>query len=174
MAKYKTKLTEPQAGKLFCSIAYSEEIELEKAKKSLVIEFGKIEYESSVFDTTHYVSREGNFKQIVLLSFLRPIGREEITDIRLRTLALEADLEKKGGPVVEIDIGYVTDYTVVHTSLEEDFHRIYLYKGVFAESLYYFEKLRFRPWLHTPEFFRRPEIISVFNDLRLFHVSENS
>ena len=67
------------------------------------------------------------------------VAREELVDIRKKTLAIEATHQHEGFPLLELDPGYITEYTAVRSSIEDDFHRIYLFHGICAETLYYFQ-----------------------------------
>lgn len=143
-------------------------------RKDVEKRFGPADYESVAVSGDTRESLYGFLprRMVRVLSFRRPIAREELVDVRQSCLAIETKHQLHGRPVVELDPGYVSEFTVVRTTLAEDFHRIYLYGGVFAETLFYFERLSFRPQIHTPQFFRKKEVVSVFNDLRLIHMAE--
>lgn len=167
--KWKPPVKEPRPARLFLNCAFQDDESFHDAKKRLAAEFGKVDFETNPDPLLPVPSLYGlpELKSFRLLSFERPVAREELVDIRRRCLALETRFQKDGRPLVELDPGYVTSFGVMRTSLEEDFHRVYLYGGIYAETLYYFEKLSYRPWVHTPEFFRSPEIFAAFNDLHL-------
>lgn len=169
MGKWKPPLKEPPAARFYLGCSFAEEEHFHDMKKRLVAEFGKSDFETNPDPLLPVPSLYGGYdlKRYRVLSFERPVGREELVNLRTRCLSLEGRFQENGRPLVELDPGYVTSFAVVRTALEEDFHRIYLYKGIYAEGLYYFEKLSYRPWLHTPEFYRSPEILTAFNDLRL-------
>lgn len=149
-------------------MAYDDPALALKVRSSLEKVIGAIDFETDAGPGTLYRPLYGGgARQLVrFLSFKRLIGREELVDIRKKTLGIEKRHQEQVLPSVELDPGYVTDYAVVRSSIEEDFHRIYLFHGIYAESLYFFERLSYRPWQTTPEFFRQTEVISVFNDLR--------
>ncbi|MCE9596620.1 MAG: DUF4416 family protein [Spirochaetia bacterium] len=172
--KWKPILSEPRAARLYIACFFDDAEPYLSMKKSLESAFGKSDYESQSIDTDLLMPLYTNIARRVLriLSFRRQVGREEIVDVRKRTLGLEAGLQQVGRPLVELDPGYVTEFTVVRTSLKDDFHHIYFYSGIFGESLYYFENASFRPFLQTPEFYRSEAVIAAFNDLRLIHVTE--
>jgi len=173
--KWKPTLSEPQGARLFCACYFDEGDAYLSAKKKLDSTFGKPDYESQSIPTELLMPLYTNMARHTLrfLSFRRPIGREELVDVRRKTLSIELGLQQTGRPLVEIDPGYVTEFTVVRTSLKDDFHHIYLYGGIFAESLLYFESGSFRPFLFTPELYRMPAVLAAFNDLRLIHVTED-
>ena len=168
-AKWKAPLKEPPAARFYIAVAFDEDEHYHDMKKKLAAEFGKIDFETNPDPLLPVPSLYGghDYRKFRVISFERPIAREELVDLRRRCLALEVRHQKNGRLLVELDPGYVHIYGAVRTALEEDFHRIYLYAGIYGESLYYFEKISYRPWLHTPDFFRSPEILVAFNDLRL-------
>jgi len=167
--KWKPPIARPAAARPYTAIAFEDPDAYFQARKALEKQFGRFDYESPAVDGASFVSLYGpvGFSQIRFLSFVRPVGREEIVDMRKKTIAIEMEMQNAGRPIIEIDPGYVTSYSVVRTALDEDFHRIYFYDGIYVESIYFFERMSFRPWLHTPEFFRSQEVLTVFNDVRL-------
>ncbi len=173
--KWKPPFIEEKNARLFIICAYnsSENSYIEKIKIKLEAFFGKIDFEvyfpSLLPVPSLYFVKE--FEIYHLLSFQRPIGRYEIVDIKLKSIKIERYYQKNECPVVEMDIGYITDSQVIRTSLFEENHRIYLYKKIFAETLYYYEKTSFKPFIHTPKFFRSPDVITTFNDLHLIYAN---
>lgn len=176
--RWKPPFEKEKQARLYTICAYDSENSsyIEKAKKKLETFFGKIDFEINIHPllpvpSIYAANRE--FEVYHLISYERPIGREEIVDIKLKTLSIELSFQKEGFPIIEIDSGYVTDNQVIRTSLYEENHKIYLYKRVFLETLYYFDKGSYKPFIHTPKFFRSPDIITTFNDLRLIYVSSS-
>ena len=138
-------------------------------KREIESIFGRADYESIALDGDEFPSLYGphSHRSLRLLSFKRQIAREELVDLRKQTLNVEYKHQYQGRPLIEFDPGYITEYAVVRSSLEDDFHRIYLYHGVYGETLYHYEKLSFQPTAHTPTCFKQKEVITFFNDLRL-------
>ncbi len=162
---------------IVCSYDSDNKEYIKKIKHHLEAFFGKIDFEIQFTPLIPIASQYFSNKEYDiyhLLSFERPIVREEIVDIRLKTLQLETKFQKDGFPVVELDPGYVTSNQVVRTSLFEDKHKIYLYKKIYSETLFYFEKGSFKPFIHTPKFFRSHDITTTFNDLRLIYVNSET
>lgn len=175
--KWKPLFEKPKTARLFIICAYEPEhqIYMEKIKKKLVGFFDKIDFEinlQSLLKVPSLYTIDKEYSIYHLLSFKRQILREELVDIRLKTLSIELRNQKGGLPIIELDPGYVTDLQVIRTSLIEENHKIYLYKKIFAETLYYYDKGSFKPFIHTPKFFRSPDIITTFNDLRLIYVTD--
>lgn len=173
-ARWKPPLSEPSVGRPYVLCAFDDLEGFSGVRKDLVARFGPVDFETENISGENLQSQYGALPRRMarVLSFGRPAAREELVDIRRRALAIESKHQTHGRPTVELDPGYVVEFAVVRTALAEDFHRIYLYGGVFAETLYYFERLSFRPQIHTPQFFRRKEVLGVFNDLRLIHLAD--
>ena len=169
MSKWRPPIEEPDPCRLYVALAYDDPASYFQVKKDLERQWGGVDFETEAGSSDGWQPLYGGVARrlVRFLSFERPIGREELVDIRKRTLGLEAKYQFEGRPLLEIDPGYVTKYSVVRTGLIEDFHRIYLYHGMFAESLLYYEKMSYRPWTHTPDFFRQEDVVTVFNDLRV-------
>lgn len=167
--RWKPPIAEPSAGRLYIAANYDDPELYAQAKQELAKAFGRVDYQTAVMDAEGFISpyakiAYGSFR---VLSFERLVGREELVDVRRKTLQWESRVQKSGRPLIELDPGYVCPYTVVRTALSEDFHRIYLYHGIFAETLYRFEQMAYRPFDHTPEFYRRADVMTSFADMRL-------
>ncbi len=170
---WKPPLSEASRGRAYILAAYDDRDAFTRLRSELESNFGAIEYESEPFPAEMRISSYGFPRRFAhIISFMRPVAREELVDMRRRTLGLESRRQKEGRPLVEFDPGYVVEFSVVRSSLVEDFHRIYIYGGIFAETLYYFDKFSFCPYNHTETFFRRKSIISAFNDIRLIHLAQ--
>ncbi|MBX7056691.1 MAG: DUF4416 family protein [Leptospirales bacterium] len=166
---WKAPLSEPPAARAFVIAAFDDLALFQQARAQAERRLGKIDYETGNLPAELRHSQYGlpNRRLARLLSFRRPVGREELVDLCRRSVALEARLQSNGAPLVELDCGYVTLYQTVRAATSEDFHRVYLYDGIYAEAALYFEKLSFRPFLYTSAFFRQQELIAAFNDVRL-------
>lgn len=172
-SRWKAPLREAAEAKAFVLAIYDDGELFQQSREEIIRRIGKVDYETPEFSAE---LRESEYDQprrrlARALSFRRPIGREELVDMRRRCLAIEARRQRAGAPLVELECGYVTLYQVVRTTISEDFHRIYLYSGIFAEACLYFEKLSFRPFLYTSAFLRQQECLSAFNDIRLILLS---
>ena len=171
----------PPLARSYLLLAFSDKDLLPQLRKELISYFGPIEYETEDYPAAHWLSSSGlTYSWIRFFSFEKLIKREELVHFRERTLKVEGLYQKRKKanspslPLIELDPGYLSPYTVVHTALIEDFHRIYLYAGIYAETLLRFEKHSFQPFPHTQRYFCQKEILSVFNDMRLIHLSDKS
>jgi len=165
------KKKEPSAARPYALIYFNDALAFAAAKKSLEKYFDKSDYETKPFSAEKAKFKEEVFTQAAIVSFQRPVGRDELVDMKMKTSAMEDKFKASKKRVFLIDPGYVSQYNVIHTSDEDDFHRIYLYNGIFAETILYFERLGFRPFAHTPSFYMEPPVITAFNDIRIVHTS---
>ncbi|MCB1325468.1 MAG: DUF4416 family protein [Spirochaetales bacterium] len=172
--KWKPNLVDAPAARLYVMASFDDPEAYFQVRKQLQSRFGAVDYETeSITGSAQQSLYEFTPRRLArLVSFQRQVGREELVDIRRNTLAIEARVQFQGRPLVELDPGYVTQFSVVRSSLAEDFHRIYLYGGIYAEPLYYYERMVYRPYQHTPPFFLLREVLAAFHDIRLIHVSE--
>ena len=168
--KYRPVLTEPPAARAFVVAAFDEHLYFEAAQRDIEKAFGPIDYRT---DQIYYPIplREGvgekSFRSSVILSFSRPVGGEELVDLTLRALEIETRHQSQGRPHMQLEVGYLTRYIAVRTDLAEDFHRIYLYSGIYAENIYFFQKNSFRYRESAPLYYQRKEAVTAFNDLHL-------
>ena len=171
--KWKPELEEPASARLYISCGYDDEGALDEMRKKVTAEFGTIDFEAKTdaLDPVPSLYSFPDRQHMHIFSLAQPIGREEMVDIRKRCMALEYKYQEYGLPKVELDPGYITEFAAVRTCLEDEIHRVYLYGGVYAEPLLYFERYSFRPFLHSPEFYRNTEVLALFNDMRLIYIS---
>jgi hypothetical protein len=99
-------------------------------------------------------------------SFEKFIGPEEIREIKIQSNQIEIENAQNGLRQWNIDPGYVDLDKVVLVSTKPASYRIYLGKGIHAQSTLYFEKKSFCPWLWTYPDYREPFAIEFFNDVR--------
>jgi len=166
--KWKPKIIEPSLCRIYIAALFDDLQRYFDVRQELESRLGKIDYNTESMDSDVLPSLYSNIsrRHVRFLSFERPSGREEIVDLKKKTIAIETKFQSEGRPQVELDLGYVTEFSVVKSSLEDGFHRIYLYGGVFAETLYTYENYRFEPVRGVPAFYSRKEVVTVFNDLR--------
>ncbi len=168
----KLHLSEPSFVRTYVMISFDDLDIFWKLRKHLVTKWGEVDYETESLNGKKWESSYGVLQKWVrILSFSRLVKREKLVQMRQQALDVECYHNKKYNISMELLPGYVTEYTVVQSALAEDFHRIYLYGGVYAETLYHFTKQSFQPFEHSQAFFRSKSLISIFNDIRLIYMS---
>ncbi|MDF3820125.1 DUF4416 family protein [Leptospira sp. 96542] len=162
-------LERPIGVSFFCILCYQEEDILFEVKQIFEKRFSKIMYESSPLsrftldDYEKEIAYPNNRSKV--LSFKQRIHREEIVEKKKECLDVQNLLQKKD-PSVLIVPGYVTAHNVVITKSKDDFHRIYLFQGVYAEAVYSFTQGKLNPHNTAPNFFKEKDVVYFFTTLR--------
>ncbi|MDX1957099.1 MAG: DUF4416 family protein [Leptospiraceae bacterium] len=119
-----------------------------------------------------FTERIGNSfgEETRILSFKRRINRDELPELKKKAIKIQKKLEAKDYSLKLIP-GYLTSHNVVISSSYDDFHRIYLFQGVFAEIVYKYERLDLIPTDSSPEFFSMKDVHYFFTALRDFHIA---
>ncbi|ASV09860.1 hypothetical protein B2G50_17860 [Leptospira interrogans serovar Canicola] len=108
-----------------------------------------------------------------ILSFKRRIHREELPSIQKECLLIQnSAVEKDRG--VRIFPGYLCNHSVVISSIQDDLHRIYLFNGVYAETVYNYQKQKMVFKETAPPFFKTPEAVYFLTSLRESYVQNIS
>lgn len=166
-------LIAPPPARVYSIVAFNNIEDFFYARKKLAMLFGTIDYETNDYSTQGWSSIYGvSYSWLRFISFERLIKREELVNIRQQTLQLERQKQSHWKILFDIDPGYITQYNVVRTVLQDSFHRVYLYGGIFAESFYHFSEFSYKAFEHSSEFFCRDDIIQAFNDLRIIHLED--
>jgi hypothetical protein len=170
---WKPKILEPPPCRIYIAALFDDLQRYFDVKKEIENRLGTIDYNTESMDSDALSSLYGGVsrRHVRFMSFARPSGREELVDLKKKTITIETKFQSDGRPQVELDIGYVTEFSVVRSALEDGFHRIYLFGGIFAETLYFFENYNFQPVQGAPTFYFKKEVVTVFNDLRLILTS---
>jgi hypothetical protein len=185
--KWKPDIIYPKPG-LLCIIMAPAESHLNgPLRKKLEAEFGPVEYESSVITDdagsrglghiSYTPALPGAFplsdaQNFRIFSFKRPIAREEQVDIKKKVLSIQTHFQENGRLLIDMDTLCLTENSIIRTVLKEKSHTVYLYGGIHAENLYYFEKHSFIPWPHSPYPYRMRNIIQAFNDIRMIYMMD--
>jgi len=142
---------------------------LAQARKTLQKYFGPSDAASPVipFNFSSYYDKElGSGIQRQFVSFSRLIKPAHTADIKLLTMRIEKKFTVKGNRKVNIDPGYIVlDKLVVSTSKDATY-RIYLGKGIYAQSMLFFMDGGFKAWEWTYPDYKSEMAITFFNRVR--------
>jgi len=131
--------------------------------------FGPVDRASEVFpfDFTGYYDKEMG-KGILrrFLSFEKLIDPGELAGIKIETNRLEEALSEGGKRTVNLDPGYLDLSKLVLATTKDATYRVYLGRGIYAQSTYYFQDGSYRPWEWTYADYRTPAAIDFFNRVR--------
>lgn len=160
---------------LIAGILYADEGSVGRASQMLVCEFGPIEIVSPVFYftmTDYYATEMGELLKKKFCCFSHPIHPESLPDIKLMTNRIESELAHDENEhlmrTVNIDPGYVTLSKLVLATTKDYSHRIFIGKGIFAETTLRYRDGKFTPIDITYPDYRTPLAIDFFNDVRDF------
>jgi hypothetical protein len=161
--------------KLISGFIFKDIQAFDRAKLRLVKRFGKIDFESPIipFNLTDYYQLEfGENLLRVFLSFNKLILPEQIAEIKNLTNNLERKLSSKGRRLVNIDPGYLDLAKLVLASTKDYVHRIYLDKGIYAETTLFYQGKSFQSWQWSYPDFRASEQINIFNKIREIYAEQ--
>lgn len=170
-----SKVREVSLVALIAGITFSDNELLDQALKSLEDDFGPIGIKSSPFDftiTDYYTAEMGEDLRKLFCCFNNPIEPGTLPDIKLRTNDIELRFakgnEKNPLRTVNIDPGYVTLSKLVLASTKDYSHRIYIGKGIYAETTLRFIHGLFVSIDTTYPDYRTQLAIDFFNTVRDF------
>src|SRR3989339_797244 len=130
--------------KLFTGLILSQGIAFDAVKPALEAAFGPADRVSPEMDfskyTPYYHDEMGEGLRRVFVSFDRLIDRTLLPDIKHRTGKIEAEFLLHGKRCVNLDPGYLTMGQLFLASTKNNFFRIYLCDGIFAEVTLYYER----------------------------------
>ncbi|MFC1668420.1 DUF4416 family protein [Chlamydiota bacterium] len=162
--------TNPVRAKLICALLATNTDYLLQAKKQLVKIFGSIESESALIPfhfTEYYCDEMGNeiLRQYISFSYL--MNQEDIHIIKIKTNLLERnEFSVEFKRHVNLDPGFITLDKLVLATTKPATYRIYLGKGIYAQSTLYFQNGSFHPWEWTYPDYRYHKTIDFFNSVR--------
>lgn len=166
------KLKKPEGASLWVVLSFDQEESYYLAKKLLEDSFSPVLYESNPMPKWILPPIQRNLyltgNQTRILSFRRRIHRDELPPIYKQALKITKKMSKKE-PSLRIYPGYLTRYNTILASSVDDFHKIYLYHGIYGEIIYKYIGSRLSVQDSAPEFFHSKEVIYFFTNLREAH-----
>lgn len=163
------RITRAKPVKLIAGFIFKDERYLIKAESILARKFGKIDFKSQVipFDFTDYYAQEfGDNLKRVFVSFKNLISPKYLSSAKVITNRIEEKLSLSGNRLINIDPGYLDAARLVLASTKDFAHRIYLDKGIFAETTLIFKDHSFRGWEWTYPDYKKEEYIEIFHKIR--------
>lgn len=159
----------PVKVKLISGLLCPDEGLLTEAKKYLAKFFGKIDMESPIvpFDLTDYYNEEmGEGIKRQYISFDKLISPEYIAAIKRQTIKIEKKFSSGVKRKINIDPGFVSLDKMVLATTKDATYRIYIGKGIYAQSTLYFKDGSFHPWPWTYEDYKSEMSIKFFSNVR--------
>lgn len=158
--------------KLIIGFIFNNEIVLKKAEVLVSKKFGPIDFHSQIIDFSHtdYYNKEfGENLKRKFISFKCRVSPEKIYKVKLITNNIEHRLSRDGKRMVNIDPGYITLSKMILLTTKDYGHRVYLKKGIYAESTLKFHKDTYQAWETTYPDYRSNSYIEIFNGIRDLH-----
>jgi len=166
--------------KLVCGVIASRDPFFDLAVRRLEEVFGPADTRSPrcAFDLTDYYEKQmGPGLARMFLSFERLIWPEELSDIKLRTNALEREIQDhfhEEKRLVNLDPGYLTPAALVMATAKDFSHRIPLQKGIYAHLEFLFHKNSLQALSWTYPDFRGDRYQAFFLEVRKIYTSQLS
>jgi hypothetical protein len=145
--------------KLIVGIIASQEAVFVRSIEALTAIHGPVELRSPAFPfdrTDYYEGEMGPGLSRMFLGFLRLVPPDSLSDIKLRTNALEEEIRHSlagASRVVNLDPGILTAAALIMATAKDYAHRIPLRQGIYAhlEVLFRRSGVRLLPWTY-PDF----------------------
>jgi hypothetical protein len=145
--------------KLICGIIASEERFFERSEEHLIEHYGPLDLTSPLFTfdfTDYYENQMGQNLKRKFVSFGNLISPEDLSEIKIRTNALEEEIKKEFKTrkrIVNLDPGYTTASALIMATAKDFAHRIPLHHGIYAhlELLFGKNDVRTLSWTY-PDF----------------------
>lgn len=163
------EIYKPTKAKLIIGMFSNDESLFKKAQKELEKKYGKVDFESGLLDfnfTDYYQKELGENLKKKFISFKKMIDYDDLPDIKISTNKIEDKFIKKGRRKINIDPGYLTLAKLVLATTKDHVHRIYLYKGIYAEVTLHYKNKSFRPWSWTYPDYRSRKYREIFEQIR--------
>ena len=161
--------------KLIIGFISAHDAALAKAETLLVRKFGPLDFQSdeSLFSHTDYYREElGSGLKRTFISFRRLIMPQDLASIKWATNAIEKKFSRQGLRTINIDPGYLDLGKLVLASTKDYTHRIFVGRGIFAESTLYYKDKTFQAWPWTYPDYRTREYIALFNAIRTLYAQQ--
>ncbi len=166
------------AVKLICGIIASQEAVFKKAEERLVEIYGTLDLSSSLFEfvfTDYYEKQMGKNLKRKFLSFCDLMSPEALSEIKIRTNALEEEIKeefKARKRIVNLDPGYMTASALIMATAKDFAHRIPLQNGIYAHLEFLFGKNDVRALSWTYPDFKTEAYQKFFLEVRRIYLSQ--
>lgn len=169
------KLSFPQPVKFICGFIYCQEKSYQLAKDKLAKKFKTIDYHSEKirFDYTSYYCQEmGSPLWRNFISFNKLKSPSELVKFKHFCLKLEKKFKKNNSRTVNIDPGYLSQSKIVLATTKDFSHRIYLSKGIYAETTLFYQKNQYQHFNTTFPDYRTILYKDIFQQIRNIYLSQ--
>ncbi|ACJ75901.1 hypothetical protein Ob7_04372 [Thermosipho africanus Ob7] len=157
---------------------FSSQVEywLSEVENELIEKFGPIDYKSDILDfekyTLYYNKEMGEGVKGILLSFERLIHPYQLADIKNMTNEIEQRYAVKGNRRFNIDPGYIHHMQFVLATTKMWPHRIYIGKGIYAETTLMYINGRWKDYDFTYPNYKEEEYKRELEKIRLKYLEK--
>lgn len=136
--------------KLICGIISSDDRLFQRAEERLAALYGAVDSRSPHFDfdlTDYYETEMGKALKRGFIGFDRLIDPAGLSEIKIRTNALEKEIQRESGEdrrIVNLDPGYITQAALIMATAKDFSHRIPLQNGIYGHLEFLFTRTGIR------------------------------
>ncbi len=160
-------LVRAKSSVFFSVISFQEDEVYFKVKSELEKYFSESSYESTPMPK--WILGEGEKGHVGsntrILSFKRKINREELPEVKKKTLKI-CEKNQAKDETLKIIPGYLSLQNVIIASSTDDLHKVYIFHGVYAEIVYIYEAEKLVYQNNSPQFFSTKEAMYFYKNLR--------
>ncbi len=155
-------ISEPKQVLLFIAAIYNKSADISDCTNRMSNRFGGILYSSEPYNfnqyTDYYNNEMGDELSRCFIFFKDLIDREEIVNIKLKTMQLENFYSIDSKRTINLDPGYIAQEHVILSTHKGYSHRPYLSKGVYADLTLIYKNKYFESLEWTYPDFKSDEI----------------
>lgn len=166
------KIKPPPFVKLIFGFIFQEDNIYNQARLILERHFGAMDFDSPVFAfvyTKYYEKEMGAGLKRKFIAAKKLINPADLYKIKIFTNKIEKKLSRDSARLINIDPGYLDFAKLILASTKDYYHRIYLNKGIFAETTLFFRDKAFRAFEWTYPDYRTKEYAVVFEQIRTIY-----
>lgn len=159
----------PQPVKLMVPMLASEVALFSQAEVALSEAFGAVDWRSELlpFEATPYYARELGLPQWrCFVTFAELVDPGSLAEIKLCTNAIEQVLAVQGQRRINLDPGYVSLAKLVLATTKNQWHRIYLGQGIYAEVTLSYQRGAWRPQPWTYPDYASAPYLAILDGVR--------
>lgn len=165
----------PQPVKLFCGFIYRQEKTYQKVKQLFLKKFKNIDFESEKIDFNHtryYCPEMGEPLYRRFTSFRLLKNPDQLVKIKLYCLKVEKKYALESRRTINIDPGYLNQSKLVLLTTKDFSHRVYLRKGIYAETTLFYHQNQFQDFFYTFPDYRSLTYKNLFREIRNLYLRQ--
>jgi len=161
--------------KIIVGLVSKDEALFDEIKGILVKRFGPTDAQSDVFrfdKTSYYKAEMGQNLLRRFLSFKKLSKAEGIERLKLFTNSVEKKFSENGRRLINIDPGYLTCAKLVLLTTKDYTHRIYINRGIYAESTLHYKDEAWQDWQWSYPDYKTGQYKDFFKYIRSIYTKQ--